>query len=204
MRKLKSFHFVVWTFFFTTISARSTAQIREQTLHELNQLLINTVMDDAFTPMVACRIYTYPNIAFYECIRQQEPSYASLGGKLNGLTALPEPGKNTTVDLPIAAAIAFSRTAETLVGSEYKFAGWRKNYLDSLKKITDTALVYASADYGFEIANAVIAWIKKDNYGETRAMMRFVTSNKPQHWQPTPVDFAQGLEPHWRMIRPIT
>ena len=43
------------------------AQQKEQTLHDLNKLLVNTVMTDLFTPPLAARIYTYPNIAFYEC-----------------------------------------------------------------------------------------------------------------------------------------
>jgi len=179
------------------------AQTREQTLHRLNQLLVNTVMDDLFTPPVACRIYTYPNIAFYECIRNEDPSFLPLSGKLNGLR-LPPPEKNTSPDFFIAACIAFSRTGESLVGSEYKFKDWREAFLDSLKKITSNGLLASSIAYGNKIADAVIAWHKKDRYGETRGMMRYVTSNKPGKWQPTPIDFAPGLEPHWKFIRPMT
>lgn len=204
MRKLSSFLAAVWMIVFSGISTPGKAQTSEHTLHELNYLLINTVMDDVFTPMVACRIHTYPNIAYYEVIRNQDPSYTSLGGNLNGFAPLPVPAKYSVIDIPVAAAVAFSRTAETLVGSEYKFSGWRKNYLDSLRKIADTAMISASVSYGYKIADAVIAWYRKDNYAQTRAMTRFVHSSKPQHWQPTPVDFAQGLEPHWRKIRPMT
>jgi hypothetical protein len=60
------------------------AQQKENTLHGLNTLLVNTVMEDLFTPTVASRIYVYPNIAFYECIRQDEPSLAMISEKLNG------------------------------------------------------------------------------------------------------------------------
>ena len=65
------------------------AQNKAKTLHELNSLLINTVMVDFFTPPVAARIYSYPNIAFYECIRQDDPALPALSGKLNGLNILP-------------------------------------------------------------------------------------------------------------------
>src|SRR6185369_6320673 len=67
------------------------AQSKEKVLHELNDLLINTVMDDVFNPPVASRIYAYPNIAFYECIRNEDPNYKTLAGKLNGLKPLPQP-----------------------------------------------------------------------------------------------------------------
>jgi hypothetical protein len=34
-------------------------------------------------------------------------------------------------------------------------------------------------------------------------MMRFVASDKPGSWQPTPNDYAPGLEPHWNTLRPM-
>src|SRR6185503_21112905 len=83
----------------------SNAQQKENTLHELNDLLINTVMDDLFTPPVCARIYTYPNIAFYECIRFDDASVRPLSDKLNGLKQLPAPGKAN--DNFISACIAF-------------------------------------------------------------------------------------------------
>jgi hypothetical protein len=39
-------------------------------------------MDDLFSPPISSRIYTYPNIAFYECIRFDDPSMQPLSGKL--------------------------------------------------------------------------------------------------------------------------
>jgi len=70
--------------FFIT-STKTFAQQKEQLLHNLNKLLVNTVMEDLFTPPIASRIYVYPNIAFYECIRLDDPSLPALTGKLNGL-----------------------------------------------------------------------------------------------------------------------
>src|SRR5258706_7039018 len=105
------------------------AQSKEKVLNELNELLINTVMDDVFTPPVASRIYAYPNIAFYECIRNEDPDYKTLVGKLNGLKFLPLP--RDKVDNFISAAIAFSSAGQSLVGSEYRVENWRKKFVDS-------------------------------------------------------------------------
>jgi hypothetical protein len=185
-----------------TIGAK--AQPKEQLLHHLNQMLVTTVMDDLFTPPVACRIYTYPNIAFYECIRLQDSVLPSLAGKLNGLETLPYPPRQMPPDFLIAACIAFARTGESLVGSEYKIKDWREAFVDSLRKITDSSRLAVSVDFGTKTAEAIIAWHKKDQYLQTRAMMRYVASKKPGKWQPTPIDFAPGLEPHWKSIRPMT
>lgn len=188
-------------FFFSTGSI--SAQNKEQTLHELNQLLINTVMDDVFTPPVACRIYTYPNIAFYECIRYEDPALPSLVGKLNDLNSLPVPDMNSKPDHFIAACVAFSKVGQSLVGSEYKLEDWRTAFIDSLKKVMDTVAVASSVHYGNEMADAIIAWYKKDHYAETRGYQRYVYSEAPGRWKPTPLEFAQALEPYWKEIRPM-
>ena len=108
------------------------AQNNAETLHQLNSVLINTVMVDFFTPPVASRIYSYPNIAFYECIRQNDPTLPDLMGKLNGTEAnmIAAPDKNIKIDNLIAAAIAFSYTAQALVGTEKNFEDWRKNFIE--------------------------------------------------------------------------
>lgn len=57
--------------------------------------------------------------------------------------------------------------------------------------------------YGHQVADSIISWTKKDNYLRSRGMMRYVVKNGPGAWQPTPSDYAQGLEPHWNTIRPM-
>jgi hypothetical protein len=180
------------------------AQQKEQVLHQLNTLLVNTVMEDLFTPPVASRIYAYPNIAFYECIRNDDAALPSLAGKLNGLKNIPAEQKNSPVDHFIAASVSFSYVAQALVGSEYKIENWRTSFTDSMTKITDATLLKASVEYGHQVADTIIAWTKRDNYLKSRGLYRYVISNKPGDWQPTPLDYAQGLEPHWNTIRPFT
>ncbi len=180
------------------------AQNKAATLHQLNTLLVNTVMVDFFTPPVASRIYAYPNIAFYECIRQDDPALPSLAQKLNGLNPLPAAPKNGPVDHFIAACISFSYVAQNLVGSEYKIMDWRTSFTDSLFLHTDTVVVKNSIQYGRRVADSIIAWTRKDNYLRSRGMIRFVLSDAPGSWQPTPLEYAQGLEPHWNTIRPFT
>jgi hypothetical protein len=198
----KAIAFSVVLFFST--STATVAQQKEQVLHQLNTILVNTVMEDLFTPPIASRIYVYPNIAFYECIRDDDASLPSLTGKLNGLKNIPAVQKNNSVDHFIAAAVSFSYVAQALVGSEYKIENWRTAFTDSMMKVTDTVLMKNSVRYGHQVADSIIAWTKKDNYLKSRGLNRYVITNKPGDWQPTPLDYAQGLEPHWNTIRPLT
>ncbi|HNU86876.1 MAG TPA: vanadium-dependent haloperoxidase [Ferruginibacter sp.] len=182
----------------------SKAQSKEQTLHNLNTMLVNTVMTDLFTPIVSSRIYVYPTIAFYECIRYDDPTMTSLAGKLNGLHSLPAPPAGKKIDPFIAACVSFSHVAQILVGSEYKFSDWRKAFADSLFAHGDSVMAQNSILFGRSVADSIIAWTKRDNYLKSRAMTRFVYSSAPGAWQPTPLDYAQALEPYWNAIRPMT
>ena len=182
------------------------AQDKAVVLHDLNTLLINTVMVDFFTPPVASRIYSYPNIAFYECIRLDDPSLPTFTGKLNGLGKLPAPPLNNKIDNLVSAAISFSYVAQNLVGSEYKLEEWRQNFIDSLllKARGNAELIKSSLLYGKLVADSVFAWVKRDNYNQSRGMPRFTLSKEAGTWQPTPADYAQAIEPHWNTIRPFT
>jgi hypothetical protein len=181
------------------------AQDKAAVLHQLNDLLINTVMVDFFTPPVASRVYVYPNIAFYECIRLDDLALKALSGRLNGLGTLPAPPANTKIDNFIAAAVSFSYTAQNLVGSEYKLESWRQHFIDSvLFNKNNAELIKNSILYGKLVADSVFAWAKRDNYNQSRAMPRFTLSNEPGTWQPTPADYAQAIEPFWNTIRPLT
>lgn len=178
------------------------AQDKAKTLHDLNTLLVNTVMEDLFTPPVASRIYAYPNIAFYECIRKDDPSLPSVQGKINGLKNLPAVPAIST-DAFLTACFCYSYVAQSLVGSEYKFENWRKDFADSVFQHTDTVLARASMRYGKLMADSIIAWTKRDNYFKSRGLNRYVLSKAPGAWQPTPLDYAPAIEPHWNTIRPL-
>ncbi len=179
------------------------AQDKAAVLHQLNSLLINTVMVDFFTPPVASRIYAYPNIAFYECIRLDDPSLPSIAAKLKGPLNIPKAPAAKT-DNFIAACISYSYVAQKLVGSEYKIEDWRKSFTDSILKYTDSIIAKNSMLYGRKVADSIIAWVVKDNYNQSRGLARFSISGKTGTWQPTPADYAQAIEPHWRTIRPFT
>ncbi len=201
LRRIFFLTIILWGFNFQQVKAQDKAIV----LHELNSLLINTVMVDFFTPPVASRIYAYPNIAFYECIRLDDPALKSLSGKLNVFGKLPAPPTNTSIDNFIAAAVSFSFTAQNLVGSEYKLESWRQKFIDSLLYNKSNAeLVKNSMLYGKLVADSIFAWVKRDNYNQSRGLPRFTVSKEVGTWQPTPADYAQAIEPFWNTIRPLT
>lgn len=174
-------------------------------ISDLNANLTEAVVDDAFSPPVASRIYAYPNIAFYEIIRHINPKLQSFSGKLNGWSALPEPDTSLTIDFRIAGVEAFAQVAHKLT--------YRPNIIDSKKNqlqgeyykdYNDSVVFKNSVAYGNKVATAVLAIMGKDNYKETRNMPKYVCKYTPGTWIPTAPMYGEAIEPHFFKLRPLT
>jgi len=171
-----------------------------QTVHELNSI----VMGNNFTPVVACRNYTYASIAAYEVVVAGDNKYQTLAGQLNGLTTVPKPTDAQNTDFPFAALLAYCK-----VGSAVTFPeGSMDEYVAMLKhKAKDAGMpseIFDNSDaYANAVADAILNWSKKDKYAETRSASKFTVTQEESRWVPTPPMYAQAVEPHWMEIRPM-
>jgi len=75
------------------------------------------MVHDIFSPPVASRIYAYPNIAAYEIIAQNDSTYQTLTGQLEGLTTIPQADDPNT-NYTLAALIAHMDVSKSLIFSE--------------------------------------------------------------------------------------
>lgn len=173
-----------------------------KTVKELNEV----VKFNNFSPIVACRNYTYANIAAYECIAAAYPDkYYSLAGQINGLkkdSAMHPVPKN--VDVEFAALLAFCKVGEAVTFPE----GSMKDYTDSLKQLAKSQgmpdEMYANTiSFSDSISKKVLGWSKTDNYLQTRSAPKYTVIDKPGRWVPTPPMYASAIEPHWNEIRTI-
>src|SRR5512144_2975440 len=71
-------------------------------IHNSVRKTTEIIVHDIFSPVVAGRIYAYSNIALYETLRQGSKKYKSFAGQLHGLTEVPAPPKDETIDINIA------------------------------------------------------------------------------------------------------
>ncbi len=173
-------------------------------LHELNTLLINTVMQDVFNPPVSSRIYAYPNIICYEIMTQDNNNYPSLYGKLTDFPKLPAMEESIQNDYnPIVALLCFSKVAQKLVGSEIKFEDWEKGFVDSLKRSHEALIIDKCVLAANNYSKTFNQWVRADNYNETRAMPRFQNDTTVGSWELTPLDYQAALEPHWNKMRTL-
>ena len=196
--------FVVMTFFACQqVNPNYQAEADDaQFFHRSMKKLTDVIVHDIFSPPVASRIYVYPSIAAYEAIQHAHPEYQTLAGQLHELTPLPQPVKGEEYCFPLAGIHAFLTVGKTLIFSEPMINEFETEIYADFEAIGMPSAVYQrSLDYGKAISEHILAWANKDNYKETRTFPKYSLSDNPARWQPTPPDYMDGIEPHWREIR---
>ena len=165
--------------------------------------LTDVIVYDIFSPPVASRVYVYPNIAAYEVIRHLDPNkFKTLGGQVTGLSKAAAPDEE--VDLHLASLHAFLTVGKALIFSEAKIDDYREQLYTRLTEHgLPSSLKEKSLKYGEEIANHILAWADADMYKQTRTFPKYTIQDVNARWKPTPPDYMEGIEPHWREIRPM-
>lgn len=171
--------------------------------HAAMQQLTDVIVYDIFSPPVASRIYAYPSIAAYEVmVNDTMHQYQSLAGQIKGLAQIPAPDEGQEYCYPLASLHAFLTVGKALIFSEQMIDTFETRLYSELKAIGIPRDVYdCSMAYGKKVADHVLAYADSDLYKETRTYPKFTFNDKPDRWQPTPPDYMDGIEPHWREIR---
>ncbi|MEM9885853.1 MAG: vanadium-dependent haloperoxidase [Bacteroidota bacterium] len=173
-------------------------------LHRSVKQLTNVIVHDIFSPPVASRIYAYPSIAAYEILRHDHPNYRSLEGQLTGLSGLPQPEIDQEYCFPLASVHAFLTIGKALIFSEPKIEAFEQEVYAEFEAMQMPSAVYErSMSYGQAMSQAILAWADKDNYKQTRTFPKYSINDEEGRWKPTPPDYMDGIEPHWREIRPF-
>ena len=164
--------------------------------------LTDIVVYDIFSPPVASRVYLYPSLAAYETMAIGFPDkYNSLVGQIKTLSPLPKP-ENKNVNTNLAALFAFNKVGKSLIFSEAKMLSYQEALLGKIKDMgIPKAVIKASDNYADVVANHIRDWASKDLYNQTRTYPKYTIKEEPEFWKPTPPDYMDGIEPHWKEIR---
>lgn len=175
---------------------------KSEHFHRSMKQLTDVIVHDIFSPPVASRIYAYASIAGYEGLQHKFPDYNSLGGQLHELENVPQPEADKEYCYPLVSVHAFLTTGKSLIFSEEKIEAFQDELYAEFKALNMPQEVYdRSIAYGAEISKHILAWSANDKYKETRTFPKYTIPNDPAKWKPTPPDYMDGIEPHWREIR---
>ncbi|MBK5271192.1 MAG: vanadium-dependent haloperoxidase [Bacteroidia bacterium] len=171
------------------------------TVHELN----NVVMGNNFSPIVASRNYMYASVAAYEVIAAGYPDqYQTLAGQVHGLSISVKPEEGKKIDFEFASILAFSKLGEAVTFPE----GSMSYYTDSIKTMAKDHgmpddVFKNSMAFADTVSSVILNWSKKDMYLQTRTYPKYNVIDEPGRYVPTPPAYAQAMEPHWNVIRPL-
>lgn len=192
---------IIGLLFWSCESGIKEVNVDPDIYHQTMEQLSGVIVHDIFSPPVASRIYAYPSIASYEILAQEDNRYKSLAGQLAGLTPIPAPSKEVSLDL--AALQAFIKIGTALIFSEDKMDEYRTQLYKELREGVNKSYFEASVAYGDEVAAHVMAWADGDMYKQTRTYPKFTITDDPTRWEPTPPGYMEAIEPHWNQIRPF-
>tara|TARA_R110002073_G_scaffold53840_1_gene138759 strand:- start:3376 stop:4710 length:1335 start_codon:yes stop_codon:yes gene_type:complete len=204
-KKHLRFSFIYFLFALIFISCKEESQkieISPEDYHSAVDKLTSIMIHDVFSPPVASRIYSYPNIAAYEVLNNDLNSEKSFSGKLNQLT-LKRKTAPENLNIKLASLIAYLDVAKELIFSKDKLTNYRDSLYNNWNS-KNTLIFESSKEYGLFYSNQVISWMNKDNYAETRTFPEHSTSSEdPSKWKATPPAYMDAIEPHWNKIRPF-
>ena len=182
---------------------RTTASDAEM-LHRAVKHLTDVMIYDIFSPPQASRAYAYSAIAAYEAMRPGKPAYRSLAGQVRGLTEVPAPPA-AEISAPLAGVHAYLAVARALTFSRSRMDSIRAEMDDEFRRRPgmDADVFARSVAYGDTVAKHILAWAGKDGYLQTRGGAKYVVTNAPGRWVPTPPAYMDAVEPNWMKVRPF-
>lgn len=202
MRFLKSACYFIWILLCIACK-KEDIKVSSNDYHDLVDYVTEVMIHDIFSPPVASRIYAYPNIAAYEVLNAENGKFQSLKNQLNGFDDDLNLASQKDVNKPLAAQIAYLDVVKELVFSKNEILFLRDSLYKKWRTKNKEQFLDAK-EYGLHVSSNIIKWMQKDNYIETRTMPSFnVYSDDPARWQPTPPAYMNGIEPHWKKIRPF-
>lgn len=189
-----------------------TVVAQKQTVSAQRDLFIQDVfslsevmLHDVVNPPAASRFY----------------AYSMLGGYIASCPALPLQEDNLMTSLQEKIVMAVTRPSDYVshfagtyamldVGRQLLPSGYRlEPQLQDLQtiyrkkfKLSPTVLA-SNVAYARAVADAVVAYARRDGYLQLSTRTRYTPSDEPGRWYPTPPEYMGAVEPEWRTIRPF-
>jgi len=165
--------------------------------------LTMVMIHDVANPPAASRFYTYCLLGAQEIVAQNNKTIVSPSAYMKELGKIDIDTK-TAYDYKVAALYCILETGRIILPSGYMLEEDQKKLLADLKKegYTDQTIEQSIA-VAQEVAKKIITFSSKDNYSKLSTRLRYRPLKGDAYWFPTPPGYIEGIEPHWKTIRPV-
>lgn len=172
-------------------------------LHDNQQQLTKVIVYDVFSPPVSSRIYAYTSLAAYEALRFLDPAKPSIVASMHGFPVMPQPLKDSSYNYLLAATKAYFTVAEKVTFSVDTLRKYEDKVYGGFKSLLDKQTYNNSLAFGESVGKSILERTTVDNYKQTRGMSKFLGSEDPGKWRPTPPDYLDAAEPYWFQIKTL-
>jgi hypothetical protein len=202
---LKSFTAALLAIALTGCNGKQDVRLSDaEILHRNQDQLTQVIIFDVFTPPVASRLYVYSSLASYEAIRFSREGTTSITEKLHGFGKMPLPDKGKEYNFTLAASKAFFKVVRNArVFSVDSLNHYEELLFSDFKKQLDDSVYARSASFGEEVAGVILNRAQTDGYIQSRGKAKYLGSNDPGKWRPTPPDYLDGVEWCWNTMKPM-
>ncbi|MFN8239438.1 MAG: vanadium-dependent haloperoxidase [Bacteroidales bacterium] len=173
-------------------------------LHNNQDKLTQVIIYDIFTPPVASRIYAYTSLASFEAVRFMKPGEPSIAENLNKFGKMPVPEKGKEYDFTLSATRAFFEVAKKVrIFSADSLAAYEAYLKKGFMARMNQDKYDRSMAFGDSVAKVILRRALADGYFQSRGKEKYLGSNDPGKWRPTPPDYLDGVEWCWNTMLPF-
>ncbi|MHA4742248.1 vanadium-dependent haloperoxidase [Dyadobacter sp. MSC1_007] len=160
------------------------------------------MIHDVVNPPAASRFYTYCMMGAYEIVARNNKQIVSPTQFIKNSADV----KIGTLDYDyqIAALYCILETGRLIIPSGYMLEEDQKKLIINLlreghsQKSIDQSIAVAQ-----EVAKQIAANSATDGYLKLSTRLRYRPKKGDAYWYPTPPGYIEGIEPHWKTIRPV-
>lgn len=194
---------LVFLFFCQFAQAQNPGKNLDSHLQPAIFAITMVMIHDVANPPAASRFYTYCLLGAQEIVSQNNKSIVSPTAYVKDLNKIEIETKGT-YDYKIAALYCILETGKIILPSGYMLEEDEAKLVDALKKQGySDGIIQQSIVVAQEVAKKIIVFSTQDNYSKLSTRLRYRPLKGEGYWYPTPPGYIEGVEPHWRTIRPV-
>jgi len=181
-------------------------EISASMVGKITSEMTDVMVHDVTNPPLGARFYSYACLAGYEVVAQNDTSYKSMHGVLNGFPEIKPMEGVKQYSYQLAAILAMLETARKMQPSgKVMLAKYQDRFVDSCRTLGFTDEVIAGSQaYAADISKQVLKYAKADKYNLISNFPRYEPNEAKGSWYPTPPGYFPPVEPYFKTVRPFT
>jgi hypothetical protein len=160
------------------------------------------MIHDVVNPPAASRFYTYCLLGAHEIVARNNKQIVAptiLTKSINPVTI-----EAKSYDYQIAALYCILETGRLIIPSGYMLEEDQKKLIIALlREGHSQATIDQSIAVAQDVARKIAADASTDGYLKLSTRLRYRPKKGDAYWYPTPPGYMEGVEPHWKTIRPV-